>query len=65
MWKGITKEVGFPKTAMSLVFNLNDSFKLFTDQHFTQATRTTKNIGLQGFKHNQRMWKVMAKVKWL
>ena len=27
--------MGFPKTAMSLVFNLNDSFKLFSDNQFT------------------------------
>jgi hypothetical protein len=30
--EGNIKGVGFPKTAMSLVFNLNDSFKLFTDR---------------------------------
>jgi AraC-like DNA-binding protein len=34
--EGNNKGVGFPKTAMSLVFNLNDSFKLFTDRQFTQ-----------------------------
>ena len=34
--EGNNKGVGFPKTAMSLVFNLNDSFKLFTDKQFTQ-----------------------------
>lgn len=33
--EGNNKGVGFPKTAMSLVFNLNDSFKLFTDRQFT------------------------------
>jgi AraC-like DNA-binding protein len=33
--EGNNKGVGFPKTAMSLVFNLNDSFKLFTDNRFT------------------------------
>lgn len=36
--EGNNKGVGFPKTAMSLVFNLNDSFKLFTDNRFTQYT---------------------------
>ena len=34
--EGNNKGVGFPKTAMSLVFNLNDSFKLFTDNRFTR-----------------------------
>jgi AraC-like DNA-binding protein len=34
--EGNNKGVGFPKTAMSLVFNLNDSFKLYTDNRFTQ-----------------------------
>jgi AraC-like DNA-binding protein len=34
--EGNNKGAGFPKTAMSLVFNLNDSFKLFTDAQFTQ-----------------------------
>jgi AraC-like DNA-binding protein len=33
--EGNNKGVGFPKMAMSLVFNLNDSFKLFTDRQFT------------------------------
>jgi AraC-like DNA-binding protein len=32
--EGNNKGVGFPKTAMSLVFNLHDSFKLFTDSQF-------------------------------
>ena len=36
--EGNNKGTGFPKTAMSLVFNLNDSFKLFTDTTFTQYT---------------------------
>ena len=36
--EGNNKGVGFPKTAMSLVFNLNDSFKLFADSHFTHFT---------------------------
>src|SRR5450432_618812 len=36
--EGNNKGVGFPKTAMSLVFNLNDSFKLFTDRQFTNFT---------------------------
>lgn len=33
--EGNNKGIGFPKTAMSLVFNLNDSFKLFADSRFT------------------------------
>jgi len=32
--EGNNKGIGFPKTAMSLVFNLSDSFKLFTDSQF-------------------------------
>jgi AraC-like DNA-binding protein len=36
--EGNNKGVGFPKTAMSLVFNLNDSFKLFADKQFTRFT---------------------------
>ena len=36
--EGNNKGVGFPKTAMSLVFNLNDSFKLFSDFKFTSFT---------------------------
>lgn len=36
--EGNNKGVGFPKTAMSLVFNLNHSFKLFTDHRFTNYT---------------------------
>lgn len=34
--EGNNKGTGLPKTAMSLVFNLQDSFKLFTDNQFTQ-----------------------------
>lgn len=34
--EGNNKGTGLPKTAMSLVFNLEDSFKLFTDKQFTQ-----------------------------
>src|SRR5690606_12822030 len=34
--EGNNKGTGLPKTAMSLVFNLEDSFKLFTDREFTQ-----------------------------
>lgn len=33
--QGNNKGTGLPKTAMSLVFNLEDSFKLFTDKDFT------------------------------
>jgi AraC-like DNA-binding protein len=36
--EGNNKGAGFPKTAMSLVFNLNDSFKLFTDRQFAHFT---------------------------
>lgn len=36
--EGNNKGVGFPKTAMSLAFNLNDSFKLFADAQFTGYT---------------------------
>lgn len=32
---GNNKGAGLPKTAMSIVFNLNDAFKLFTDNSFT------------------------------
>ncbi|MBL7915471.1 MAG: helix-turn-helix transcriptional regulator [Bacteroidia bacterium] len=34
--EGNNKGTGLPKTAMSLVFNLEDSFKLYTDKQFTQ-----------------------------
>ncbi|HRI22071.1 MAG TPA: helix-turn-helix domain-containing protein [Panacibacter sp.] len=33
--EGNNKGIGFPKTAMSIVFNLNDNFRLFTDEKFT------------------------------
>ena len=33
--EGNNKGTGLPKTAMSLVFNLEDSFKLFTDKEFS------------------------------
>lgn len=36
--EGNNKGAGLPKTAMSLVFNLNDNFKLFTDNSFTSFT---------------------------
>lgn len=36
--EGNNKGTGFPKTAMSLVFNLNDPFKLFTSASFTEYT---------------------------
>jgi len=36
--EGNNKGVGFPKTAMSLAFNLNNSFKLFDDAHFLRFT---------------------------
>jgi len=34
--EGNNKGTGLPKTAMSLVFNLEDSFKLFTDKDFME-----------------------------
>lgn len=34
--EGNNKGTGLPKIAMSLVFNLEDSFKLFTDKEFSQ-----------------------------
>lgn len=34
--EGNNKGIGFPKIAMSLVFNLQDSFKLFANDRFTQ-----------------------------
>jgi AraC-like DNA-binding protein len=40
--EGNNKGVGFPKTAMSLVFNLNDSFKLFSDNKFSNFTNFKK-----------------------
>jgi AraC-like DNA-binding protein len=36
--EGNNKGVGFPKIAMSFVFNLNDPFKLFTDKAFSDYT---------------------------
>ena len=47
--EGNNKGVGFPKTAMSLVFNLNDSFKLYSDAAFTDYIDYKKHwvAGLQ------------------
>jgi AraC-like DNA-binding protein len=47
--EGNNKGVGFPKTSMSLVFNLNDSFKLYTDKEFTNYIDYKKHwvAGLQ------------------
>jgi AraC-like DNA-binding protein len=47
--EGNNKGIGFPKTAMSIVFNLNDSFKLYTDATFTQYIDYKKHwvAGLQ------------------
>jgi len=47
--EGNNKGTGLPKTAMSLVFNLEDSFKLFTDNKFTQYIDYKKHwvAGLQ------------------
>ena len=47
--EGNNKGVGFPKTAMSLIFNLNDSFKLFTDCSFTNFT-DFKKYWVAGFQ---------------
>ena len=47
--EGNNKGVGFPKTAMSLIFNLNDSFKLFTDCRFTNFT-DFKKYWVAGFQ---------------
>ena len=52
--QGNNKGTGLPKTAMSLVLNLNNNFKLFADQNFTNIL-TLKNIGLQDFKPNQQV----------
>ena len=35
--EGNNKGTGLPKTAMSLVFNLEDNFKLFVDKSFTNS----------------------------
>ena len=40
--EGNNKGIGFPKTAMSLVFNLHDSFKLFSSFKFTDFTNYKK-----------------------
>lgn len=47
--EGNNKGTGFPKTAMSLVFNLNDSFKLYSDKEFTSYIDYKKHwfAGLQ------------------
>lgn len=47
--EGNNKGTGLPKTAMSLIFNLEDSFKLFTDNQFTQYIDYKKHwvAGLQ------------------
>lgn len=47
--EGNNKGTGLPKTAMSLVFNLADSFKLYTDKQFTQFIDYKKHwvAGLQ------------------
>lgn len=47
--EGNNKGVGFPKSAMSLVFNLNDSFKLYSDREFIDYTDYKKHwvSGLQ------------------
>lgn len=47
--EGNNKGTGLPKTMMSLVFNLEDNFKLFTDSKFTQFINYKKHwvAGLQ------------------
>jgi AraC-like DNA-binding protein len=47
--EGNNKGTGLPKTAMSLIFNLEDNFKLFTDQNFTNYIDYKKHwvAGLQ------------------
>jgi AraC-like DNA-binding protein len=47
--EGNNKGVGLPKTAMSLVFNLNDNFKLYKDETFTSYIDYKKHwvAGLQ------------------
>lgn len=40
--EGNNKGTGFPKTAMSLVFNLHDSFKLYASNRFAQYTEYKK-----------------------
>lgn len=40
--EGNNKGAGLPKTAMSLVFNLNDNFKLFVDNSFSKFTNYKK-----------------------
>ncbi|HLK31181.1 MAG TPA: helix-turn-helix domain-containing protein [Puia sp.] len=47
--EGNNKGAGFPKTAMSLVFNLNDSFKLFTDRNFSSFS-DYKKYWVAGFQ---------------
>ncbi|ULT38796.1 hypothetical protein KRR40_27385 [Niabella defluvii] len=55
--EGNNKGTGLPKMAMSLVFNLEDSFKLFADKNFINHT-DYKNFGLQDCKPNRQMLKV-------
>lgn len=47
--EGNNKGTGLPKTAMSLVFNLEDNFKLYTDKQFTEYIDYKKHwvAGLQ------------------
>lgn len=47
--EGNNKGTGLPKTAMSLVFNLEDNFKLFVDKSFTNSIDYKKHwvAGLQ------------------
>ncbi|TAE16098.1 MAG: AraC family transcriptional regulator [Bacteroidetes bacterium] len=51
--EGNSQGIGLPKTAMSLVFNLADSFKLFTDASFSIYTHYQK-YWLAGFQLKPR-----------
>lgn len=51
--EGNNKGSGLPKTAMSMVFNLGDSFKLYSDTTFTQYT-DYKKYWLAGFQLQPR-----------
>lgn len=51
--EGNSKGAGLPKVCMSLVFNLADSFKLFSDTNFAQFT-DYKKYWLAGFQLSPR-----------
>jgi len=62
--EGNNKGVGFPKTAMSLILNRHDSFKLFTDCRFTNFT-DFKKYWVSGFQTQPTYIESYGKVKWL